>query len=107
MKQKLLHLDWGNPKHKYRLCREWLESSSKEKDLGVSVVERLSMRGPQEGHQTVGVDPEEGHKDDQRAGVPTLQGQAEGVGAFQPGEEKALGELHSSLPVSEGSLEES
>jgi len=32
-----------------------------------------------------------GHEDDPRAGVPLLQGQAEGVGAVQPGEEKAPG----------------
>jgi len=31
------------------------------------------------------------HEDDQRAGAPLLQGQAEGVGAVQPGEEKAPG----------------
>jgi len=30
-------------KHKYRSGREWLESSSEEKDLGVSVDERLNM----------------------------------------------------------------
>ena len=32
-----------------------------------------------------------GHKDDPRAGAPLLRGQAEGVGAVQPGEEKAPG----------------
>ena len=32
-----------------------------------------------------------GHEDDPRAGAPLLQGQAEGVGAVQPGEEKAPG----------------
>jgi len=32
-----------------------------------------------------------GHEDDQRAGAPLLRGQAEGVGAVQPGEEKAPG----------------
>jgi len=44
-----------------------------------------------EGHGRVGAGPEEGQKYDQRAGIPFLQGQAEGVGAVQPGEEKALG----------------
>ena len=36
------------------------------------------------------MDSEEGHKDDQRAGAPPLQGQAERDGALQPGKEKAL-----------------
>ena len=37
--------------------------------------------------------PEKGHEDDHRAGVPLLQGQARRVGAVQPGEEKARGDL--------------
>jgi len=41
-----------------------------------------------EGHGCVGVGPEEGHKDDTE---PFLRGQAEGVRAVQPGEEKAQG----------------
>ena len=45
---------------------------------------------------------EEGHEDDQTAGVPLQQGQAEGVGAVQPGEEKAPGCPYSILPVPEG-----
>jgi len=39
---------------------------------------------------SVGVHPEEGHKNDPRNGTPLLRGQAERTEAFQPGEEKAL-----------------
>ena len=41
-KCKVLHLDRSNPKHRYRLGREWLESSPK-KDLEVLVDEKFTM----------------------------------------------------------------
>ncbi|GAB0189353.1 hypothetical protein GRJ2_001400600 [Grus japonensis] len=42
-KAKVLHTGQHNPKHNYRLVREWIESSPEEKDLRVLVDKKLNM----------------------------------------------------------------
>ena len=55
-------------------------------------------------HGPVGVNPEQGHRNDPMDGTPLLQGQAERAGAVQHGEEKALGRPERGLSVSKGGL---
>jgi len=47
----------------------------------------------QERRGSVGAGPEQGHKNDQRAGAPLLWAKAERVRTVQPGEEKAQEDL--------------
>ncbi|KAK4827172.1 hypothetical protein QYF61_015134 [Mycteria americana] len=42
-KCRTLHLGWSNAGHKYKLGKEWMESSPAERDLGVLVNGRLSV----------------------------------------------------------------
>ncbi|KAJ7417525.1 hypothetical protein WISP_63870 [Willisornis vidua] len=50
-----------------------------------------------EGYRPVGVSPEEGYRNDQKAGEPLLERQTERVGVVQPGEEKAPGRSYSTF----------
>ncbi|PKU43602.1 rna-directed dna polymerase from mobile element jockey-like [Limosa lapponica baueri] len=42
-KCRILHMGQGNPKDKYRLDGEWMESSHEKKDVGVLDDEKLNM----------------------------------------------------------------
>jgi len=42
-KCNVLHLGWGNPKHKYTKGREWIESTPEERDVGVWFDKKLNM----------------------------------------------------------------
>jgi len=42
-KCQILHLGRNKPMHQHRLGANWLESGSKEKDLEILIINRLSM----------------------------------------------------------------
>ena len=50
------------------------------------------------GHRAVGLGPQEGHEDDQRAGVPLLQRKVQGTGLIQPQEDVAPERLQCGIP---------
>jgi len=52
------------------------------------------------------VDPEEGHKDNQRHEAHLLWRKAKSVGVVQSGGDKAAGTPYCGLPVSKGDLQE-
>ncbi|XP_042683179.1 protein THEMIS isoform X2 [Centrocercus urophasianus] len=58
----------------------------------------------QERHRSVGVRPEEYHKNDPRDGTTLLRGQAERAGVVRRGEEKALERPENGFSVSKGGL---
>jgi len=109
---------WINSFHRLRIteslcwlhqdkCRQQVEGGDSAPLLCSCETPPGALPPAQEGHGAVRVGPEAGHDDDQRAGTPPLSGQAEGVGAFHPEGEKALGGPYSGLPVPEGVLQES
>ncbi|GAB0180039.1 mitochondrial enolase superfamily member 1 [Grus japonensis] len=100
-KCKVLHMGRGNPKHNYRLGREWIESSCEEKDSEVSIDEKLNMSwqcmlAAQKANRVLGCI---------KRSVTSGSRDSDSLVCSHE-KEKALGRLYSSLPVPEGGLQE-